>query len=224
MSSRGKKNKTRRGKGGMSNAVDLPSRIKPPQIVTNVRVTRVYRYRASSATSQDISQNELIAAMGVMSTVATTSATAMFNTVKLHRVSVWTPPALDVASVANDRSCTITWNSPEGGSAIASGLEVSDSTMSNAYPAHISAKPPTGSLASFWLTAYSGTAAVNLFTIQCGAGSIVDVHVTAIMNDTNGANGLPYTTTAGPGLGVVYYPPLDGVTDSLLPVGLLTFT
>jgi hypothetical protein len=60
--------------------------------------------------------------------------------------------------------------------------------------------------------------------LQGAIGTIIDVHVTAIMNDTNAANGLPYTTGAGPGLGVVYYAPLDGATDALLPVGLITFS
>jgi hypothetical protein len=202
--------------------VNVPSRIKPPQIVSNVRVTRVYRFRAAIATTQDISQNELINALGVMQTVVTTTATSIFNTVKVHRVSVWTPPDLSGSS-AIDRSCTITWNSAEG-AVIPSGIEVSDSTMSTAYPAHVSSKPPAGSIASFWLTAYSGTAALNLFTVACGVGSIIDVHCTGIMGDTNSASNLSYTTTAGPGLGVVWYPPLDGPTDQYLPVGLQTFT
>jgi hypothetical protein len=65
---------------------------------------------------------------------------------------------------------------------------------------------------------------LNLFTIACGVGSIIDVHVTAFMADTNTASNLPYTTSAGPGLGVVWYPPLDGPSDEYLPVGLQTFT
>jgi hypothetical protein len=211
-------------KGGRqrTDQVNVPSRIKPPQIMSNVRVNRVYRFRAAIATSQDISQNELINALGVMQTVVTTTATSIFNTVKVHRVSMWTPPDLSGSSVI-DRSCTLTWNSAEG-AVIPSGIEVSDSTMSTAYPAHVSSKPPPGSIASFWLTAYSGTAALNLFTIACGVGTIIDVHVTGILADTNSASNLPYTTSAGPGLGVVWYPPLDGPSDEYLPVGLQTFT
>lgn len=208
----------------IGDSVSVPSRIKPPQIVSNVRVTRVYRYRSTTAFSQEISQIELLPSLGLMSTVATTTGTSIFNTFKIHRVSMWGPPGFSADGTgAIDRSVTLTWNSAEG-AVIPSGLEVSDSTMSNAYPAHVSSKPPAGSLASFWVTAYQGTAALNLFTVAGPVGTVIDIHLTAIMNDTNGANGVSFTTTAGPGLGVVYYAPLEGTTDILLPVGLQTFT
>jgi hypothetical protein len=94
--------------------------------------------------------------------------------------------------------------------------------MSNAYPAHVSMAPPLGAVASFWLTVVGGTASIGLFQIQATAGSVVDVHVTGIMNDTQSA--LTYLTTAGPSQGVTWYPPLDGAADRYPPVALQTYT
>ncbi len=145
-----------------------------------------------------------------MCTVANTTLRYLATSVRVHRVSVWSPPASQGAAA----TCTLEWKTFQGDEY----KEVSDSTLSVSRPAHISTKPPPGSLA--WLP--MGVSSSTCFDLTAPVGSIIDVQCTHVLNDTAVA-GSSYAVGAG-SLGVVYYLPLDGGTDVYLPVGLNTTT
>jgi hypothetical protein len=96
---------------------------------------------------------------------------------------------------------------------------VSDASISSAYPCHIYAKPPPGSFASFWMDATNDNI---VFTVSTDSACVMDVNLTGILLD--GSTSSATVTVGTASLGVMYYPPLDGSTDKLLPVGLNTAT
>jgi hypothetical protein len=85
-------------------------------------------------------------------------------------------------------------------------------------PAHVTSKPPVGSAASFWL----GSASNTMFTLVAPVGSVIDVHCTHVLFDTQAA--ADTLAVAAGTLGALYYMPLDGVSDVYLPVSLGTTT
>jgi hypothetical protein len=60
-----------------------------------------------------------------------------------------------------------------------------------------------------------------MFDIVAPSGSIIDVHVTVLLND--GAAGTAYTVSSAT-IGALYYAPLDGTSDVFTPVSLTTVT
>lgn len=184
----------------------------PPQLPTNVQVVHTYRFRSTSDTAQNITQNDLRGIAGAVCDVANTSVRLIASGVKVHKVEVWTPPASQGASA----SCSIAWTSPDA--SFTQNVEVSDTTISVSRPAHVKAKPPPFSAASFWLGAGSDT----MCTITAPTGSIIDVHCTHVLYDSQLAGTL--LTVAAGTLGALYYMPLDGVSDVYLPVSLGTTT
>ncbi len=184
---------------------------QPPQLSTNVVLRHRFRFKSSVDTAVAITDRNLNQIFGAMCTVANTTLKGIVNAVKLHSVEVWTPPASQGAAA----TVSLQWNS----GAFAPDVEVSDTTISTAMPAHIKTSPPPGSSASFWM---GESAANTMFTLTAPTGSIIDVDVTGVLADTQAAL-TSYTVAAGT-LGAFYYLPLDGATDGYLPVSLGTTT
>jgi len=174
-------------------------------------VNHRYRFTSTSATATVVTNSDVVGIIGAMVTVVNTSARLLAGTCKLRSVEVWTPPASQGAAA----TCSLEWAS----TTFSPNTEVSDTTVSVSEPAHIRAIPPRGSPQSFWMTA-DGTA---MFTLTAPVGSIIDVSCVHVLNDT-GAAGNSYSVGAAATLGVLFYPPLDGVTDVYLPVSLNTIT
>jgi hypothetical protein len=120
-------------------------------------------------------------------------------------------------TVGGISSMTIEWGSDA--SVGNTNMLKSDASISSAYPCHIFARPPTGSFASFWMDATNDNI---VFTLSTDSACVVDINVTGVMLDGSSSSATVTVGTAS--LGVMYYPPLDGSTDKLLPVGLNTAT
>jgi len=89
--------------------------------------------------------------------------------------------------------------------------------MSNSEPTYFAVVPPKKSLQADWFHYAVG----NLFTLKVPQGGLVDLHVDLMFNDSDvGAT----TATATSTLGAVYAMPLDGSSDTMVPVGLVTTT
>jgi len=177
-------------------------------IRSNVELRHLFRFTSTSGTATDITPNSLLGACGVIGTVTNTTARCIFQSVKVNKVTIVTPPAAQGGAA----TCAIQWlgigNSPS--------RELSDTTVSVANPARVSSAPPTQSLAAFLQVSSTTT----LFTLTAPTGSIIDVHVTAIMGDTTlGPNLTPATVVVG----TQYYLTLDpSATARYLPVSLTT--
>jgi hypothetical protein len=189
-------------------SVDLPPLIARPMM------NHTYRFAADAALSNvDITEKDLLAAMGSICTVGNTTLRSVFYSVKLQSVEMWST----ASTVGGISSMTIEWGS-DAPVANTNKL-VSDASISSAYPCHIFARPPKGSFASFWMDATNDNV---VFTLATDSACVVDVRMTGILLDGSVSSATVTVGTAS--LGVLYYPPLDGSTDKLLPVGLNTAT
>jgi hypothetical protein len=83
---------------------------------------------------------------------------------------------------------------------------------------YVSAKPPRGSLASFWLPGAGNTSAIMAVTYPIG--SIIDITVRLVIASGQ-ANDTATITVAGRSVGDVIIFNLDGSTGNLLPVSYL---
>jgi len=176
---RGRRGGARKGASGASGgrANRSGNAMAPPQIKSNIVITHKYRYTASSAVSgTSFNAGNLVLSAGSMCTVTNTTVTSLFSSVKVDAVEIWSPPA----SQGSFATCAIEWNG-SAAQAVAANLEISDTSVSTAQPAHLRSHPPPQSLAGFWQT--PGIANNALFVLNCPAGSIVDVTMSLIMND-----------------------------------------
>jgi hypothetical protein len=184
---------------------------QPPQLASNVQVVHTYRFRSTVGTMVSIGQTNLRGIAGAVCCTANSDVRILAGAVKIHKISIWSPPASQGAV----STCSVIWSSAIDYLPM---VELTDTTMSTAIPAHVSAVPPKGCAASFWL----GAGTNNIVSIVAPVGSIIDVHCTHVLQD-DGASGSIYTVAAGT-LGALYYLPLDGSTDGFLPVSLTTTT
>lgn len=186
------------------------SRTQPPQIESVVSVTRTFRFRSTAGTASTISALNLCQAFGGIGTVTNTTIATLASAVKLHRISIWTPPASQGAVA----TCSVKWISATGGFT----SELSDTSMSTAIPAHVSGRPPAGSRPSFQVASTSDP----MFEIVAPTGSVIDVHATWMIRDQSNTSDTYAAATVT--LGQIYWLPLDGTADLYLPVSLATTT
>lgn len=186
----------------------------PPPFSSNIRTTHKYRFLSNAAFGTTINSVGCFGAAGAMGTVVNSTVALCYESLRLLKVEVWSPPASQGASA----TVAVEWLSTNSPS-----IEVSDTTMSVSHNAHISTRPPIGSLASFWQNIDT---AFQLFTLTCPINSIIDVTLELLQVDRPVTSGtITGLTTVV--LNTMYYLALDrgGVgTNVLIPVSLRTTT
>jgi len=183
---------------------------KPPQFVNTVQLRKTFRYVSTSAATTTLVDADVVSVAGTMGRVTNTSVTLLGYTAKLHKISFWTPPASQGAAA----TVSIQWYNRDGTDL---GPEMSDTTNSTAFPAHLVARPPRGSLASFWL----GTAGTTMAVLTCPVGTVIDLDVTVQLSTVAGVSVAVGTAVVG----TPYWISLDQVgagTQHYTPVGLPT--
>jgi hypothetical protein len=153
----------------------------------------------------------MLCASGTVGIIAATLVASPFYSVKVNYVEMWAPPASQGAS----STVSINWESPN-----APNVEISDTTVSVAVPAHLKCKPPSHSLAAFWQNVGSGT----IFSLVAPVGTIIDVSLSLVMFDEDDGSTTPATSAVATAtLGLVYYLSLDpNATHRYAPVALTT--
>jgi hypothetical protein len=142
----------------------------PTQFKSNVTLSHKYRFTASAAVNEAMTDTALLAAMGGIAYDATHIA-LFTESFRLKKVEVWSSPA----SQGANSTCSVDWvgfgNTPN--------IEFSDTTLSVNRNAHVVCAPPSQSLAKFWQKA-TGT---SLFTLVCPINSIVEISVDQVLSD-----------------------------------------
>jgi hypothetical protein len=201
----------RRGKARPKTSKDM-SIAHPPQLNSNVILNHRYRFTSATATVIPITPSLLLTAAGSVCTVANTTVTSFFGSVKVNSIEIWAPPA----SQGSTSTCSVEWNVVNSSQ---STKEVSDTSNSVSFPAHIRCVPPAKSLASFWQT-QSSTA---YFQIVAPSGSIIDLNLSLTMYDDDAGTSQATRAVGAGSLGLVYYMSL-GAAGVYPPVSLTTTT
>jgi len=128
---------------------------------------------------------------------------------KLNRLEIWANGGnTSGGSSPLDCSVGVRWYSNQN---FGTNTINSDASMANAYPAHITCKPPKGSYASLWQ--FQNTNVLFDFVLYNCSSVYVDVHYSARFDDQS-YNPTSITTTNTMTVGSTYYPPLDGVSSA----------
>jgi hypothetical protein len=181
----------------------------PPQIPTNVCVTRTYRFRATAGGEYLIVQGDLMSVGGGMTTAINSSCTLLAGAYKIHSVKMWGP-----VLASGPTTVGIEWFSAFGNLRC---KQVSDTTVSTAFPAYVESSPPSGSNAEF----ISGAGSANVLSLLCPLDAVIDIHMSHYLQD-NMAISTKGVTTA-PTLGQMFWFALDS-GNYLVPVALSTTT
>lgn len=185
--------------------------VHPPKLVTTVEIRRTFRFQSTNATTTVISNNNILGALGVCGYVTNSLGRTMTDAFKLHRVRLWGPTVSGTATTVS-----ILWNSASIFESSSNKL-VTDTSVSESYPAFVDSVPPLNSNSAFWQTASSS----GLLYLTVPVGGIIDIDVSYTLCD--GAGGGVGITLATVVLGTYYYLALDGPTTAhYTPIGLAT--
>jgi hypothetical protein len=207
MPKRSNNNRRRNVSSGVSRAV------KPPTLRPNIQTKHKFRFYSDSSASSTITNQNLLTAAGCVVTTNNSTATSVWMSVKIISVEVWSIPATGTST------CSVEWKGDTDLAGI-SQHQVTDTSLSPSFPAHLICRPPSGTLPSFW---HEGGIANNLFTVSVDGAGIVDVTLQLILRDAPSSSSATLSIASG-SLGTMIYSPLDGSTDKFLPAGLTTTT
>ncbi len=183
---------------------------KPPQFIASIMTPHTFRFTVTTAGGYTVTTDNLLNLWCVASAATTTSR--LIQGLKLKRVRIWgQPPSLGAAAV----TASIEWSGGGASAGFGPSWQVSD-TSQGITPAYVDARPPKGSLASFWINdVQTGNIA---FTLTLPLGAVVDLHTVLVMKDTEAVTA--GQTTSGATTGRVYGCYL--ASANLPPVGLTT--
>lgn len=184
----------------------------PPQFNSSFVIKKRLRFQASTAST---GLNLSAQSFGDLWCVAATATSAyqLAESVRLRRISIWSPPSASLVPV----TCSIDWLGSAAGT-FGNSKRVSDTSMSQA-PARVTAAPPEGSQVGQWLAA-SGNSQ-TIVTLAYAAGSVIDIKYDLIVRDAaTSASVAAALGVAGATVGANYIRPLDSTagTATLSPI------
>jgi hypothetical protein len=184
--------------------------IHPPQLKTNVQLTHTYRFMCNNNGTYNITPDTLLLAAGCVGSVTNTTVVGIFASCRINYLEMWAPPASQgQLSTISCEWLGLTPNEPN--------IEVSDSSVSVAYPAYLRAKPPMRSLGCFWQT----TNGNDICQLTVPSGTLIDVSLSLVMFDQDLAR--PSSAVATAVVGEIYYLALDGPSSNhLTPIAMAT--
>jgi hypothetical protein len=147
---------------------------------------------------------------------AANTVKGILGAVRVKQIEIYSPISEQGAAV----TCSIEWESNQ-----ASNIEISDTSMSTAKPAHLRSRPPPNSLANNWQNLANGN--TPLFNIVAPPASTIDLWFDfTLFDEENSESQISVSTTAAVTTGLLYYLALDCKTDQeavvFPPVSLTT--
>jgi len=169
---------------------------RPPQLVPEIRVSKIFRYQSNAAGTQTLITVANLQALLVFALTATTT-TRLFRSIRLRKVEVW---AIGAQNAASERVAVT-----GGGDGPANTK--ADVSM-GVTPAHVVWRPAPQSRSALWYDSGSSEAS-NLIELDYPNSAIFDVTVEFIMVDSAENGPVPGPATAGATAGTLYGCTLD---------------
>jgi len=210
-----KKTRLRKGKKSkLSKAGKVVAFKMPPDMQATLVHRHVFRFVSTSTNAVGFNSAVGAFVMGGMITVANTTVRTPTSSLRVNRVSIWSP-----AAAAGAVSPLLEWGGD--GSALHQMDNVPISTtLGSSEPSYLTGVPPKDSFAGLWFQP-GGTSTV-IFTVQCSVGSIVDLDLSWTM--TNEFLGFSAAIGGANPLSLWAYAGLDALRSALYtPVGLPLF-
>jgi len=184
--------------------------VRPPQFQSTFQLRKRLRFQATAASGSVITAQNLCQIWAVAITAIT--ARSIIGGIKLLRTEVWGPMSSSLAPV------TVSIEYPSSGAIVTSPSKIFADTSMGTSGSYCSAKPPRGSLASFWIPGNGDVSPV--LAMGYPAGSIIDVHLLFVVASGQSID-TGTITVAGRSAGDVIIYNLDGPTANLVPVAYL---
>lgn len=179
----------------------------PPVFDSAVCTKHRFRFQASAPLVETVIGSANLLGLLKMAASATT-AYALFNGVRIRRVTLWGPPAADLVPVTVSLQYSVGTNASNIGNR---PRQFSDTSVGATRIASVSAKPDPQSAASMWQLRSSTTISNGaVFVLNGPINTIVDVELDLVLQ--NGETAATATTTTGATAGIVYADSLDNGT------------
>jgi hypothetical protein len=146
-----------------------------------------------------VSCNDILQACGLVAT-ATNTAYPFVSYFRIKSMQMWGTTFGNAAFA----TVGVRWFNTVG---FPTNVLESDTSLSQAFPAYVTSRPPRGSAASFWNEG-SGQGLLELTYQEC-TSIAVDIHIDFKLSDQSTVTS-PITTTNPMTVGQLYYPALDG--------------
>lgn len=192
----------------------------PPVLRGNVEGRHTFRFKQIVDASSTI--NLYVDDLAFMMSVASTSTTirTCWESLKLNRISIWTPSRQYSGTLQDPRETSLTWlgeYTPRS--------EVFGTVNQQTGVCHINGIPPKNSGSGKWQKTGQGAVNPLLCKLQIPDQSIVDINVSFVFDDDT-VSTLSVAGFSGLTVGNLYYAPADAYfgTKKLTPMGLTTPT
>lgn len=176
----------------------------PYQISQKVTISQTFRFRVNAIIADRVVTRQCIMSLLACGSVGGLNYITLFSGVKIRKVEIW---GTSTANIVDIGIVALEWQDARG-----PGLLMSDAGTS-VRPGHIVSKPPKGGSAEMWSSCNATFLAETLFFVTAPLGSIIDVHVNAVIGNgpgTTGAENLVRTSASV--LTGVYFAALDNTT------------
>jgi hypothetical protein len=192
----------------------------PPVIRGNVEGTHTFRFKqiAEASSTINLYADDLAFLMSVANT--STSVRTLWESLKVNRISVWTPSRQYSGTLQDPRETSITWLGEYTPRA-----EVFGTVNQQTGVCHITAIPPPNSSSGKWQKVSQGASGELICKLTIPDQSIVDITVSFVFDDDS-TGGISVSGFTGLVTGNLYYCAADSYlgTKKLTPMGLLAPT
>jgi len=203
-----------------SNNARAMSHLTPPVLRGNVEGTHTFRFKQTAEASSTVNLyvDDLAFMMSVAS--ATTTIRTCWESLKVNRISIWTPSRQYSGTLQDPRETSLTWLGEYTPRA-----EVFGTVNQQTGICHITAAPPKNSGSGKWQKTSQGANNALIAKLVVPDQSIVDISVSFVFDDDS-VGTLSDTGYTGLVLGNIYYACADSYfgTKKLVPMGLTTPT
>jgi len=190
--------------------------LTPPVLRGNVEGTHTFRFKqiAEASSTVNLYVDDLAFMMAVAS--ATNTIRTPWESLKLNRISIWTPSRQYSGTLQDPRETSITWLGEYTPRA-----EVFGTVNQQTGICHITAAPPKNSGSGKWQKTGQGAENPLLAKVVVPDQSIVDITVSFVFDDDT-VGTLASSGWTGLVAGNLYYAPADSYfgTKRLTPMGL----
>jgi hypothetical protein len=177
----------------------------PPKLDTTPVYSAVFRFQNTNATVSTVTAAQLLTVPGIIGTATNSTGSSIASSVKIRSIKIW-PAAGTNAEVSWNAGSGITYQKD-------SSVDTTTPTGVTAGTGPLYLRPPSQSFGGFWLSPTLTT--TTIFAINCGVGSVVDVHLDFVTCNNSGGQSISLTTVV---VGSFYYTHLDS-TNRYVPVG-----
>lgn len=184
----------------------LSRRTMPPSIPSNVQVTHTFRFQGDVTGYDIVTYGDLFRLAGSVATAAT-SIRPIYTSLRLNSVELWATNTL------GSSSCSLRWTTTGAYGNV--DKEITDSSLSTAYPSHLIARPPREAYQAAWYTLVSANS-LEAFQYQGVGALLMDINLSLIIQD-NQPTGTGTQAVTGATIGAIYYPTFN---TGMLPIGL----